>query len=156
MDNTAEVRFDRPSGAVLALLIVYGFFAALMAAGAVTHGSPLALLPITAFIAVPAGIGWRWARMAVIADATGLTVRNLMTTHHVARRRVRDFRLGGSRFEYPGRAIRVVVEDGSTIVLAATGRYYRQTPEHEAQLAALRNWLRRSAPKSESDASGSR
>jgi hypothetical protein len=146
MNTGAEVRLTRPSWGVVGLLLVYGFFAALLGTAAVAHGSPLALIPIIGFTSVLAQYGWRWARMTVIADGTGLTIRNLLTTHHVARRRVRDFRLGGSRGEYPGRAIRVVLVDGSTMVLAATGRYFLQTTEHEGQLAELQDWLRSSAP----------
>jgi hypothetical protein len=156
MDSGAEIRLVRPSGGVVGLLIIYGFFAALMGVGAVVHGSPLALLPIIGLMALMAGFGWRWARMTVIADATGLTIRNLLTTHHVARRRVRGFRLGGSRGEYPGRAIRAVLEDGSTIVLAATGSYIGRAPAHGRQLAELGDWLRWSAPKIESNAPADR
>jgi hypothetical protein len=32
------------------------------------------------------------------------------------------------------------------MVLAATGRYFAQTTEHEGQLAKLQDWLRSSAP----------
>jgi hypothetical protein len=76
MNTGAEVRLTRPSWGVVGLLLVYGFFTALLAAAAVAHGSPLALIPIIAFTSVLAQYGWRWARMTVIADGTGLTIRN--------------------------------------------------------------------------------
>jgi hypothetical protein len=84
--------------------------------------------------------GWRLSRLAVICDAQQLVVRNLLTTRRLPRSSIHEFRLGGRTLEYPGRAVRAVLNDGSTVVLSGTGRYFARERVHKAHLAALNRW----------------
>lgn len=79
--------------------------------------------------------------MEVIGNDTDLIVRNLLATRRIPRRSTRDFRIDGAGREYPGRAIRAALEDGSTVVLSATGRYTEAEAGHDARLAQLQEWL---------------
>ena len=107
---------------------------------AALHAIVVAILPLAMLIGVAAW-GWRWSRLEVIGNDTDLIVRNLLATRRIPRRSIRDFRVGGAGREYPGRAIRVVLEDGSTVVLSATGRYTEGEAGHDARLAQLQEWL---------------
>jgi hypothetical protein len=100
-------------------------------------GGVVACLLMTVLVAT---WGWRYSRLAVICEANHLVVRNLLTTRRLPRSSIHEFRLGGSRFEYPGRAVRAVLNDGSTIVLSGTGRYLARVRVHKAHLAALAQW----------------
>jgi hypothetical protein len=115
----------------------------LIVVGAV-RGRPQALLLLLMPVLILA-IGWRWTRVAVIGDDTELVIRNLLRTERILRGEIQTFRVGGSKAEYPGRAIRAVLKDGSTVVLSATGRYSGPSDAHEGQLAKLNRWRRAAA-----------
>ena len=107
---------------------------------AALHAIVVAIVPLAMFLLVAAW-GWRWRRLEVIGNDTDLIVRNVLATRRIPRRSIRDFRIGGAAREYPGRAIRAVLEDGSTIVLSATGRYTEGEEGHDARLALPLDWL---------------
>jgi hypothetical protein len=113
---------------LVATVSVYCLFMLFMVVTVISHGSPLAVLPIvggSAAVGVIIGTWyWRMAGVYVIGDATELTVRNVLAKHRIPRRRISSFRVGGSRFEFAGRAVRVVLDDHSTVVLMATGSLY--------------------------------
>jgi hypothetical protein len=95
---------------------LHAIVAALHAIVAALHAIVVATLPLAMLAGVVAW-GWRWSRVEVIGNDTDLIVRNLIATRRIRRRSIRDFRIGGARGEYLGRAIRAVLDDGSTVVL---------------------------------------
>jgi hypothetical protein len=140
MSTSLTLRLDRGFRALLvAWSSVVGLFILLFAIVAARHRPLLVLVPLV-MLGLIAAWGWRWTQEAVIGTDTDLIIRNLLTTRRIPRQSIRGFRLGGSTLEYPGRAIRAVLDDGSTVVLAATGRYSAPSADHEARLAQLQEW----------------
>ena len=129
---------------VLALAAVFSAIEAAM------HG-PLAELPISVVAAgLFAAVAWRWSRVGVRSTRGALIVRNFASTRTIPRELVAGFRLGGVRRKYAGLAIRVLLTDGSSVVIAATERYSGSPvhpgstlikARHDEQLARLRIWL---------------
>lgn len=113
-----------------------------MIVAAALHGAVIGVLVAAAVGAVVAACIWRWSQMAVICQGERLIVRGFFSSRSIPRTTIRDFRIGGSDWSYPGRAIRVVLEDGSTVVLYATGRYHAPLEEYEPLLVQLRGWER--------------
>ena len=105
------------------------------------HG-PLAVLLVSVVAAgLFMAVAWRWSRVGVRSDGGVLIVRNFASTRTIPRESVAGFRLGGARFKYQGRAVRVLLTDGSSVVIAATERYSGSPVHHDEQLARLRVWL---------------
>ena len=125
---------------IAAYFSVFALFVLMFTIVAALHAIVVAIVPL-AMLLVVAAWGWRWSRLEVIGSDTDLIVRNLLATRRIPRHSIRDFRIGGVAREYPGRAIRAVLEDGSTIVLSATGRYTEGEAGHDARLALLVKWL---------------
>lgn len=95
-------------------------------------------------------VAWRWSRVGARSTRDALIVRNFASTRTIPREQVAGFRLDTARFKYQGRAIRVLLTDGSSVVIAATERYsgspvHPRSPlikaRHDEQLASLRIWL---------------
>lgn len=110
---------------------------------------PLVALAPLAMLAVVVGLGWRWTSVEVVGNNSNLIVRNLLTTRRIPRSSIDGFRLGGSSREFPGRAIRAVLGDGSTVVLTATGHHSPDTPGDDLRLTQLEAWMRSSTPGSQ-------
>ena len=133
---------------LVATVTVYCFFVLYLVVTAISHGSPAAAPRIVIGSAVVGAIFgiwyWRMAGVYAVGDATGLTVRNVLAKHRIPRRRISGLRIGGSRGQFPGRAVRVVLDDHSTVVVSATGSLYlSRGVKPEAQLIQLSEWLRR-------------
>lgn len=142
------LRLDRRFRALIATYFsVCALLVVVVAIVAALHAIAVAILPVAMLVGVVAW-GWRWSRVEVIGNDTDLIVRNLIATRRIRRRSIRDFRIGGARGEYPGRAIRAVLDDGSTVVLTATGRYRAGEAGHDARLAQLQEWLHAPYPSS--------
>ena len=133
----------RPTGLrrfAMAYFTVIGLWLLVFLIAAILHGAALA---VVAVVVVAVGVGtyaWRWARISVVANDEGLIVRNLISSRTIPRSAIRGFREGGSSWEYPGRAIRVVLEDDSTVVIAATTSYFSSAVERASGLARLIEW----------------
>jgi hypothetical protein len=120
---------------------VLAFGAILSAIEAAMHG-PLAVLLVSVVAAgLFMAVAWRWSRVGVRSAGGVLIVRNFASTRTIPRESVAGFRLGGARFKYQGRAVRVLLTDGSWVVIAATERYSGSPVHHDEQLARLRVWL---------------
>jgi hypothetical protein len=130
---------------LVAYFSVYSVIVVIFTVVAALHELLVALAPLAMLVVVVA-LGWRWSRVEVVGSDTDLIVRNLLTTRRIPRRSIDGFRLGGSSREFPGRAIRAVLEDGSTVVLTATGHYSAPNAGDEARLAQLQEWMRAPAP----------
>ena len=90
------------------------------------------------------GIVFLVLRLAVIADETGLVVRNNFGTEHLEWNEVEDFRVGGTTGGQFGKKIQVLLRNGDLIALDATLRLSisgRGRRELDSDLAALRAWL---------------
>jgi len=105
------------------------------------HGALAELLISVVAAGLFAAVAWRWSRVGVRSTRGALIVRNFASTRIIARQSVAGFRLGGVRRKYAGRAIRVLLTDGSSVVIAATERYSGSPVHHDEQLARLRIWL---------------
>ncbi|MBO0728541.1 MAG: hypothetical protein J2P57_04730 [Acidimicrobiaceae bacterium] len=107
---------------------------------ALLHGA-LPVIPVVLAFAIALSLfAWRWVRMAVIARADELVFRNLLGDGRIPKWRVDHFYVGGSRVEFPGRAVRVVLVDGTSIVLGGTGRYLAADQEIEHYAETLAAW----------------
>ena len=119
--------------AMEAFMIILG--AATVAHGSLSEGAVASgvavLLPL---------LCWRWVGLAVTGAADRLIVRGFLTTRSIPSRDIAGFRVGGHRRETPGVAVRTVLRDGSTVVLAATGFYFRARQEVEGYRAELEDW----------------
>jgi hypothetical protein len=114
------------------------------------HGALSGLLISVVAAGLFTAVAWRWSRVGVRSTRGALIVRNFFSKRTIPSESVAGFRLGRARFEYQGRAIRVLLTDGSSVVIAATERYSgspvhpRSTlikARHDEQLARLRIWL---------------
>jgi hypothetical protein len=88
-----------------------------------------------------AAVAWRWSRVGVRSTRDALIVHNFASTRTIPRELVAGFRLGGARREYPGKAIRVLLANGASVVMVATGRYSGSAVHHDEELARLQTWL---------------
>jgi hypothetical protein len=115
--------------------------AALSAIAAAMRGALALLLISVAAAGLFAAVAWRWSAVGVRSTRGALRVRNFASSRTISREAVAGFRLGRARFEYQGQAIRVLLTDGSSVVIAATERYSGSPVHHDEQLAGLRCWL---------------
>ena len=86
----------------------------------------------------------RLLRLGVVADDTGLLVRNNYRTKHYAWSDVEGFRVGGAMGGAWGKGIYVLLRNGEVVVLEATRRVAglgRGAERLDGYLAALRAWL---------------
>ena len=105
------------------------------------HGALAVLLISVVAAGLFTAVAWRWSRVGVRSTRGALIVRNFASTRTIPREQVAGFRLDTARFKYQGRAIRVLLTDGSSVVIAATERYSGSPVHHDEQLAGLRIWL---------------
>ncbi|MDQ1460868.1 MAG: hypothetical protein QOI08_2352, partial [Actinomycetota bacterium] len=130
---------------VVAWHLVLGLFVVVLFAEAIGHGSwPGALIGVGVLVALGV-VAWRWSTLAVTPTHDRLMVRQLFSTRAILKREIASFRTGGSRREAPGLAVRAVLENSETVVLGATGWYFRGPAEVESMCAALESWLRSAA-----------
>lgn len=115
--------------------------AVLSATVAAVHGALAQLLISVVAAGFFAAVAWRWSRVGVRSSRGALMVRNFASTRTIPSDSVAGFRLDQARHEYQGRAIRVLLTDGSYVVMAATERYSGSPVHHDEQLARLRIWL---------------
>jgi hypothetical protein len=108
---------------------------------AARHGDLAELLISVVAAGLFIAVAWCWSRVGVRSTRGALTVRNFASTRTIPRESVAGFLLTGARFKYQGRAIRVLLTDGSSVVIAATERYSGSPVHHDEQLARLRIWL---------------
>ena len=120
---------------------VLALAAVLSAIEAAMHGGLAELLIAVVAAGLFTAIAWRWRRVGVRGTSDALIVRNFASSRTIPRESVASFRLGEARFKYQGRAIRVLLTDGSSVVIAATERYSGSPVHHDEQLADLRIWL---------------
>ena len=114
-------------------------------AAAAAHGSLAGALVAFAFVGMLATVGRRWASLAVTVGHNELVVRQFLGSRTVQRSDIASFRVGGRRIETPGIAVRAVLRDGSSFVLAATGFYFRSEQDVQTFCIALEDWRRRSS-----------
>ena len=120
---------------------VLGLFPLLFAIEAGLHGSIIGVAAALLVLGLLGATAWRCRLVTVVGDENGLLIRNFGWTQRLQLDEIAGFRSGGSGWEWPGRAVRVLRKDGSTVVLVATGRY-SSSERHEGQLAQLERWLR--------------
>jgi hypothetical protein len=141
-----EIRLGHTArGFAVAWFGLCGLLLLLMLVAAALHGAGWAALGVAVFGAAVAGVVWRWTNMSVVGEPDQLVVRNFFGTRRIPRNVIEDFRLGGSNWESPGVAIRVVLRDRTTVVLTATGRYFASPADHDVRLAQLKEWRHRPA-----------
>ena len=142
MDAEIDFRIPQPfrtfSVGWFSVLALGAVFSAIEAA---MHGALAGLLISVVAAGLFTAVAWRWSRVGVRSTRGALIVRNFASTRTIPRESVAGFRLGGARFKYQGRAIRVLLTDGSSVVIAATERYSGSPVHHDEQLARLRVWL---------------
>ena len=142
LDAEIDFRIPQPfrtfSVGWFSVLALAAVFSAIEAA---LHGALTELLLSVVAAGLFAAVAWRWSRVGVRSTRGALIVRNFASTRIIARQSVAGFRLGGVRRKYAGRAIRVLLTDGSSVVIAATERYSGSPVHHDEQLARLRIWL---------------
>jgi hypothetical protein len=143
MKSNLVLRLDRRLRTLIVVSVgVWAVIILIFAVMAALQAIPLATVPLAMLLVVIA-TGWRWSSVEVVGDDAQLLVRNVMTTRVIPRVSIRDFRPGGSVHEFPGRAIRAVLVDGSTVVLTATGRFSPRDASDDARLAELLEWVHR-------------
>ncbi len=151
LDAEIDLRIPQPfrtfSVGWFAVLALGAVFSAIQAA---IHRALAELLIAVVAAALFAALAWRWRTVGVRSTSRALTVRNFFSKRTIPVEAVAGFGLGRARFEYQGQAIRVLLMDGSWVVIAATERYSgspvhpRSTlikARHDEQLARLRIWL---------------
>jgi hypothetical protein len=133
----------RLAGSTRVLLALYfgcvGAFVLVFVILTAIYNPSVVAIPLLVLALVGVGC-WRWTRIAVIGSQAGLTVRTPFRTQQLSRTSIRAFRVGGSKWQYPGRAVRAVLEDGSTVVLVATGHFFATNEQALAWLAQLESW----------------
>lgn len=119
-----------------------GLLGAAVVAGAVA-GSPAAVLPLL-MLAFGAGLTYRLFRVGVLADESGLMVRNYFGTRRYRWSDAEDFRIGKPTNLPFGNAIFVQLRDGGVATLDVSMRPWFGTRGRQAlgsNLDALRSWL---------------
>ncbi len=123
----------------IAILGIYGAALGAIAIATAIHAPALIELPVAAAILLVV-YGWRWIRIGVVGTEDVLVVRNPLVTRTIRRTAVRAFVIGGSRWAFPSRAIRVVLDDQSTLVLMATDGGFAPKGRTEVALQQLERW----------------
>jgi len=142
LDADIEFRMPQPLRTVyVGWFSFLALWAVLFAIEAAVHGSLAGLLISVVLAGLLAAVAWRWSRVGVRSTRAALIVHNFASTRTIPRESVAGFRLGGARREYPGRAIRVLLADGASVVMVATGRYSGSAVHHDEELARLQTWL---------------
>ena len=143
MREPTVIRLAPRMQTVLALwFALLTIFALAIGASAGAHGSLPGTLVAIAFAGMVAAIGWRWVTLAVTLLGNELVVRQFLGTRLVRRSEIASFRVGGRRNEAPGIAVRAVLRDGSSLVLPATGFYFRSEQDVQAFCMSLEDWRR--------------
>ena len=89
---------------------------------------------------------WHMARLAVIADETGLTIRGYGRPRHIPKSEIEGFRIG-SGFYPSGKCVMALVRGEQVVALEVTRRsgfVPRSNRRLDDQLEQLRAWLSRS------------
>ena len=109
---------------------------------ALVHTTPAAVIP-AGMLGLGGYIMWHAARLAVIGDEGGLTVRGYGRTRRIPKSEIEGFRIG-SGFYPAGKCVMAMVRGEQVIALEVTrgiGRLARSSQRLERQLAELRDWL---------------
>jgi hypothetical protein len=142
LDAEIDFRIPQPFRAFsVGWFSVLALGAVLSAIEAAMHGGLAELLISVVAAGLFTAVAWRWSRVGARSTRRGLIVRNFASTRTIPRASVAGFRLGDARFKYQGRAIRVLLTDGSSLVIAATERYSGSPVHHDEQLASPGIWL---------------
>ncbi len=142
MDAEIDFRIPQPFRTLAAgWFSVLALGAVLAAITAAAQGALAQLLISVGAAALFAAVAWRWIRVGVRSAGGALIVRNFASTRTIPGEWVAGFALGEAPRRYQGRAIRVLLTDGSSVVIAATERYSGSPVDHDQQLAGLRAWL---------------
>ncbi|MCA1707420.1 MAG: PH domain-containing protein [Actinobacteria bacterium] len=143
----ASVRIRQP----IALRVYIGVFGigwcGFVAAGFVDLvPRPESLLLLGMFV-FGASLTYRMIRLEVVADSSGLLIRNYYRTRRYDWSDVEDFRVGGPTLGMPfGKVIHALLADGEIVTLDVTMRpwaFGRGTRERERYLQQLREWAPR-------------
>jgi hypothetical protein len=129
-----------------AYFLVVVLFVGVLGIAAITHGKWMAGLIAGVVVGLLGMMGWRWSSLAVTAGEGGLIVRQFLRTRQISRGEILSFRVGGHRRETQGVAVRAALREGSTVVLGATGWYFRSPEDVEALCTVLEMWRRSSTP----------
>ncbi|MBV9101559.1 MAG: hypothetical protein JO198_11030 [Candidatus Dormibacteraeota bacterium] len=116
-------------------------FVMIFGAEALLRGSWAGAMVALGVLVVLAVVAWRWASLAVTTADDRLVVRQFFSTRVIWRTEIASFRVDGTRRETPGIVVRAVLNDGATVVLGATGWYFRSPAEVKTLCDALGNWL---------------
>lgn len=91
---------------------------------------------------------YRMLRVGVVADESGLLVRNSFRTKRFSWSEVEDFRVGGAAMGMPfGKVVHVLLRNGEVLTLDVTMRpwlFARGRARLDEYVQALRSWLSRS------------
>lgn len=121
--------------------IVWCGFIAGGLADLVPRPESLILLGMLAFGAL---LTYRMVRLEVVADASGLLIRNYYRTKRYDWSEVEDFRVGGSMLGMPrGKVIHALLVDGEVVTLDVTMRpwaFGRAIETRDRYLRQLREW----------------
>ena len=127
---------------LIAWFLVMSVLVAVMGLEAIIYGKLIGAAVAGAVVVLLGTVAWRWSSLSVTAGEDGLIVRQFFNTQRINRSELVSFRVGGHRLETPGVAVRAVLRDGSTVVLSATGWYFRSPDDVERCRAALEAWRR--------------
>lgn len=109
--------------------------------------SPLSTTPIAAvMIVVGLALVVRMPSLKVIADASGVLIRNFYRTWRFRWAEVEDFRLGRATMAMPfGKVIHMLLKDGEVVTMDVTatgwGVWFGGKERREQMLQRLRKWL---------------
>jgi hypothetical protein len=136
----------KPPTAQRVYIVAFGiFWCGFLTVTLVSAHSAASIVPLL-MIAFGGTFFYRMYRLAVIADETGLLVRNNFRTKHLDRSEVEDFRVGRATMGLPfGKMIHVLLRNGEIMTLDVTMRpwFFGSGPAKlESYLKALRGWLR--------------
>jgi PH (Pleckstrin Homology) domain-containing protein len=121
--------------------VVWCGFVALGLVAAIGAGSPGAVIPLI-MLGFGAAFMTRLFIMIVVADETGLLVRNLYRTRHFGWSQVEDFRIGASTGFRRRKSIYVLLRDGEIFPLEVTDpQFYGASAKLPSHLDRLRSWL---------------
>ncbi len=142
-----------PSGRRLEIRLPYGFRIYILIFGIVwcgfvvsalfTADSGVVLIPLLMLV-FGGTLIFRMANLAVIADDSGLRVRNYFRTKQFTWSEVEDFRIGSPAMMPYGKAVHALLRDGEMIALDATmGPWFfgRSRAKLEGYVSDLRSWL---------------
>lgn len=141
------LRIRQPT-ALRIYIVAFGvFWCGIVAVGFVSLvPRPEALIPL-GMLMFGGSLTYRMFRLEVVADGTGLLIRNYYRTHRYHWEDVEDFRLGSPMMAMPfGKVIHALLANGEIVTLDVTMRPWllgRGREQRDRYLRDLRKWVGR-------------